>query len=57
MFADMPLDKSTVDQVAALRRLTGPCRPVGNATAELNDLIFRRSLLFCNIELKKRQYG
>jgi hypothetical protein len=26
MFADMPLDNRTVDQVAALRRLQGPGR-------------------------------
>jgi hypothetical protein len=26
MFADMPLDNRTVDQVAALGRLSGPCQ-------------------------------
>ena len=57
MFADMPLDNRTVDQVAALAAYGALAGPVGNVTAQRNDLIFRRGQLFCNIEPKIRQYG
>ncbi len=57
MFADMPLDNRTVDQVAAFAAYGALAGPVGNITAIRNDLIFRCGWLFCNIGSKKRQYG
>jgi hypothetical protein len=56
MFADMPLDNRTVDQVAARAAHRALAGPGGNIATERNDLIFRRGRLFCNIEPKKRQY-
>jgi hypothetical protein len=42
MFADMPLDNRTVDQIAAVAACVGPLGPLENATAIRNDLKFRR---------------
>jgi hypothetical protein len=41
MFADMPLDNRTVDQLAAIAaRMASVCHPE-HVTAKRNDLIFR----------------
>jgi hypothetical protein len=42
MFADMPLDNRTVDQLAACHRLVlAFVGPIKNAITARNDLIFR----------------
>jgi hypothetical protein len=54
MFADMPLDNRTVEIFAALAASSGSLWPF--ETSPLTGLMFRRGLLFCNIEPKICQY-
>jgi hypothetical protein len=42
MFADMPLDNRTVDQIAAVAAVLAPSGRWKNVTATQNDLKFRR---------------
>jgi hypothetical protein len=56
MFADMPLDNRTVDNLQR-RRLVWLPQAVLKRRRGQNDLIFRSGWLFCNIELKIRQYA
>jgi hypothetical protein len=56
MFADMPLDNHTVDQIAALAaEWLSPS--LLETSPQRNDLKFRHGIAFCNIEPKIRQYG
>jgi hypothetical protein len=57
MFAEVPLDNRTVDQLRPLQ-LVGCFRPPFETTIKgRSDLKFRPGGSFCNIEPKIRQYG